>query len=153
VAGAAVALAAAVMVALVVKQRATAVNPPVSGPVAARVAASDEAMMNLALQTILADARSEAIRRCRPLVAPPVSIALSITFRTIDGGFEVERATPTGLDQHGRDAGEVATVSECIQLAYGSRRTVVAKPPFEIPAGQQFEVELDVRIEPPRSSY
>lgn len=142
---------AAVGVVVVVVRRPPAAPAPAEQP--AKPAPNDEAMMTLALQTILSDARSEAVGRCRANVTPPTTVELSIAFKTVAGGFEVERVTPLSMEELGRGPGDVATVQECVRAAFGGRRLVLPKPPFAIPEGQAFEVTMGMRIEPLRANY
>jgi hypothetical protein len=139
-----VALAIAVVVFFVVKLREKPASPTPE-------VVSDAAIIDLAEQTVLADARSEALRLCGPMLAPPAQVELIVTLKTGANSFEVTSARIKDITQVGvMGAGPTDEAEGCFVAAYTGKKAKLNKPPFEVPGDREYEVVLAVSLEPQR---
>ncbi|MEW5737577.1 MAG: hypothetical protein AB1938_01560 [Myxococcota bacterium] len=138
-----VAIALAVVVFVALKLRERPVGPTPGG-------VSDAAIIDLAQQSVLADARGDALRLCAPMLAPPAQVELIIGLKTGHNSFEVTSARIKDITQVGAlDAGPTTDAENCFVAAYRGKKATLTRPPFDVPGDREYELVLDVGLEPP----
>jgi hypothetical protein len=126
------ALTAAIVLAAILLRRSSAPTVP-EAP-----AMTDDAVIELAGQTLLAEARQDAVRRCAP-PDPPPTVILRVRLRTEANALEISSATPLAVD-----GGTLDGLGRCVSTVYLGRKYVAAKGPKSLPDGREYE--LDVRV-------
>jgi len=135
-------IAVLVGVAVILSRRSSSPQPPAEAPGELK----DDAIIEIAERTVLADARDEAYRRCAGMVTPPTNVDLVVHVRTSKNALEVTSATVRSLTEvNVPDGGAHDDARACVSAAYTGRRKQLPEKQ-ELPADREYELDLSIAL-------